>query len=76
MQDKIDSSILDPPYPKPYGFRTVFVLVVPQKLSWGCTFEVFATQNGLNWLNLEPKQLCLVVSQTQLDYPRFLQNIW
>ena len=40
------------------GFRTVFVLVVPQQLSWGCTFEVFAPQNVLNWVNLDPKQLC------------------
>ena len=29
------------------GFRTVFVLVVPSKLSWGCTLEVFVPQNGL-----------------------------
>ena len=51
MQDKIDSPILDPPYPKPYGMLVSeqFFLVVPQKLSWGCTFEVFAPQNGLNW---------------------------
>ena len=40
------------------GFRTAFVLVVTQKLSWVCTFEVFAPQNGLNLVNLGPKQLC------------------
>ena len=60
MQDKRDSSILDPPYPKPYGIlvsEQFFVLVVPQKLSWGRTFEVFGPQNGINWVNRGPKQL-------------------
>ena len=39
------------------GFRTVFVLVVPSKLSWGCTLEIFVPQNSLNVLNPGTKQL-------------------
>ena len=42
------------------GFRTVFVLVVPSKLSWGSTLEVFLPKNGLIVLNPSPKQLCLL----------------
>ena len=60
MQDKVDSTTLDPLYPKPYGMlvsEQFFGFVVPQKLRWGCNFEVFAPQNSLNWVNLGPKQL-------------------
>ena len=39
------------------GFRMVFDLVVPSKLSWDRTLEVFVPQNGLNILNPGPKQL-------------------
>ena len=40
------------------GFRTVFfVLVVPSKLSWGSTSEVFVSQNGLNILHPGSEQL-------------------
>ena len=39
-------------------------MVVPQKLSWGRTFEVFGPQNGINWVNWGPKQLCVTVAVT------------
>ena len=39
-------------------FKNIFfVSVVPQKLSWVCTFDVFEPQNGLIWVNLGLKQL-------------------
>ena len=37
-------------------FQNSFCLVVPSKLSWVCTLEVFVHQNGLTVLNPGPKQ--------------------
>ena len=45
------------------GFRTVFVLVEPSKLSWGRTSEVFVPQNGLNVLLLGSELLLEVGSR-------------
>ena len=54
------------------GFRTVFVLVVPSKLSWVCTLEIFVPQNGLIVLNPGSKQLCKAIpSQLQTFKKQF-----